>query len=80
VSEADERGIAAVSEAPIVDLLGMREACMTEGITNLAGIEIPSADPLFLAVVGIHVMLGIAGTITGAIAMLSQKHAGQGLS
>ena len=50
---------------------------MTEGITNVAGIEIPSADPIFLAVVGVHVVLGLASTITGAIAMLSQKRAGR---
>jgi len=50
---------------------------MAEGMTNVVGIEIPSADPLFLAVVGIHVLLGLASTITGAIAMLSQKGAGR---
>jgi hypothetical protein len=50
---------------------------MTEGITNVAGIEIPSADPIFLAVVAIHVLLGLASTVTGAIAMLSQKRAGR---
>ena len=50
---------------------------MTEGITNVAGIEIPSTDPIFLAVVGVHVLLGLACTITGAIAMLSQKGAGR---
>ncbi len=50
---------------------------MTEGITNVAGIEIPSTDPVFLAVVGIHVLLGLACTVTGAIAMLSPKRAGR---
>jgi hypothetical protein len=50
---------------------------VTEGITNVAGIEIPSTDPIFLAVVGVHVLLGLACTITGAIAMLSQKSAGR---
>ena len=50
---------------------------MTEEITNVAGIEIPSTDPIFLAVVGVHVLLGLACTITGAIAMLSQKGAGR---
>ena len=50
---------------------------MIEGITNVAGIEIPSADPIFLAVVGIHVLLGLASTVTGAIAMLIQKRAGR---
>lgn len=50
---------------------------MTEGITNVAGIEIPSTDPVFLAVVGIHVLLGLACTVAGAIAMLSRKRAGR---
>ena len=50
---------------------------MTDGITDLAGIEIPSTDPIFLAVVGIHILLGLACTITGAIAMLSRKRAGR---
>jgi hypothetical protein len=30
---------------------------MAEGITNIAGIEIPSTDPIFLAVVGVHILL-----------------------
>ena len=46
---------------------------MPDEITNVAGIEIPSTDPIFLAVVGTHVLLGLACTVTGAIAMLSQK-------
>ena len=46
---------------------------MAEGITNIAGIEIPSTDPIFLAVVGVHVLLGLACTVTGAIAMLSRN-------
>jgi hypothetical protein len=41
---------------------------MAEGITNIAGIEIPSTDPIFLAVVGVHILLGLACTVTGAIA------------
>jgi lysylphosphatidylglycerol synthetase-like protein (DUF2156 family) len=45
--------------------------------TNFAGIDIPSRDPIFLAVVAVHVALGLACTITGAIAMLSQKRAGR---
>jgi len=46
---------------------------MAEATTDIAGIEIPSTNPIFLAVVGVHVLLGLACTITGAIAMLSQK-------
>lgn len=47
------------------------------GITNLAGLEIPSTNPVFLTVVGFHILLGLACVITGAIAMLSQKRAGR---
>jgi len=43
----------------------------------VAGIEIPSSDPVFLAVVGVHVLLGLACTITGIIAMLSPKRIGR---
>jgi uncharacterized membrane protein len=42
--------------------------------TTIGGIVIPSTDPAFLAVViGVHIPLGIACVVTGAIAMLSQK-------
>ena len=50
---------------------------MGDGTTNLAGIAIPSTDPVFLTVVGVHILLGLACTVTGAIAMLSQKRAGR---
>ena len=51
--------------------------CMGDGITDIAGIEIPSTNPVFLSVVGVHILLGLACVITGAIAMLSQKRAGR---
>jgi hypothetical protein len=51
---------------------------MTDGnITIVAGIDIPSTHPVFLTVVGVHVLLGLGCTITGAIAMLSRKRAGR---
>jgi hypothetical protein len=51
---------------------------MTDGdMTIVAGIEIPSTNPMFLTVVGVHVLLGLTCTVTGAIAMLSQKRAGR---
>lgn len=50
---------------------------MTDGSTTLAGIEIPSTDPFFLAVVGIHIPLGLACVIVGALAMLSKKQRGR---
>jgi len=49
---------------------------MADGITNVAGIEIPSTHPVFLAVVGIHILLGLACAIAGIVAMLSRKAAG----
>jgi hypothetical protein len=50
---------------------------MADGITDIAGIEIPSTNPVFLTVVGIHILLGLACVITGAIAMLSEKRRGR---
>jgi hypothetical protein len=50
---------------------------MTGNVIVVAGIEIPSSNPAFLVVVGVHVLLGLAGTITGIIAMLSAKRAGR---
>jgi len=49
---------------------------MRDHSINIAGIEIPSNDPVFLAVVGVHVLLGLVCTIAGAIAMLSVKRKG----
>ena len=47
---------------------------MTNGSTTLAGIEIPSTDPIFLTVVaGIHIPLGMVCVVVGALAMLSKK-------
>ncbi len=46
---------------------------MTVTSIIVAGIEIPSRDPAFLAVVAVHVLFGLAGTITGVTAMLSPK-------
>ena len=50
---------------------------MADGTTDIAGIEIPSTNPVFLTVVGVHVLLGLACVIAGAIAMLSRKRAGR---
>jgi hypothetical protein len=49
---------------------------MTDHAINVAGIGIPSSDPIFLVVVGVHVLLGLVCTITGAGAMLSVKRIG----
>lgn len=48
-----------------------------ERVTPILGIPIPSTDPFFLAIVGIHVLFGLAAVITGAVAMLSKKGRGR---
>lgn len=48
-----------------------------ESTTIILGIPIPSSSPIFLAVVGVHVLFGLAAVITGAVAMLSQKGRGR---
>ncbi|HJW42510.1 MAG TPA: hypothetical protein VJ476_14940, partial [Rhizomicrobium sp.] len=45
--------------------------------TVILGIPIPSTDPIFLGVIGIHVLFGVAAVITGALAMLSKKGRGR---
>src|SRR5689334_18896840 len=48
------------------------------GSTTIAGIEIPSIDPLFIAIVfGIHIPVGIACVTAGAVAMLAGKGRGR---
>jgi len=48
-----------------------------ESTTVVLGIPIPSTDPLFLAIVGVHVLFGLAAVTAGAIAMLSNKRRGR---
>jgi hypothetical protein len=50
---------------------------MTSGSTIVAGIEIPSTDPVFLTIVGIHIPLGLACVVVGIMAMLSEKGRGR---
>ena len=50
---------------------------MAVGATIVAGIEVPSVSPLFLAVVGFHVVAGTVAVIAGIIAMLSKKQPGR---
>jgi hypothetical protein len=50
---------------------------IADATTNIAGIEIPSTNPIFLAGVGIHILLGLGCVVTGAVAMLSPKRAGR---
>jgi uncharacterized membrane protein len=50
---------------------------MAGGTTIIAGIPIPSTDPVFLAIVGFHVLFGLVCVIAGAVAMLSRKGRGR---
>jgi hypothetical protein len=50
---------------------------MTGTLITVAGIDIPSSDPAFLAVVAMHVLFGLVCTITGITAMLSPKRSGR---
>lgn len=50
---------------------------MSQTPITIAGILIPSASPIFLGVVAIHVFAGIAAVITGIVAMLSAKGPGR---
>lgn len=51
---------------------------MTGGnMTIVAGIEIPSTSPIFLTVVGLHVLIASVSVISGVVAMLSPKGAGR---
>jgi hypothetical protein len=50
---------------------------MTNNAIVVAGIEIPSDLPFFVAVVAIHVGVGLICVVTGIIAMLSEKRPGR---
>jgi uncharacterized membrane protein len=50
---------------------------MPEATTVVAGIPIPSTNPIFLAVVGVHVLVGLICVVAGAVAMLSPKRSGR---
>ena len=55
----------------------LRALQMTGGMTIIAGIPIPSTSLIFLAGVGVHVLVGLTCTIAGAVAMLSNKGRGR---
>src|SRR4029079_5084078 len=45
--------------------------------TVIFGIPIPSSNPIFLSIVAIHVLFGLAAVIIGAVAMLTNKGRGR---
>ena len=52
--------------------------CMADDNTTVVlGLPIGSADPVFLTIVGVHVLFGLATVIAGAVAMLSKKGRGR---
>jgi hypothetical protein len=61
------------------DVSNDRANVMTAAETTVvAGIEIPSTDPVFLTVIfALHIPLGLACVAMGAIAMLSEKRRGR---
>jgi hypothetical protein len=50
---------------------------MADGTITVLGIPLPSTDPLFLGVVGIHIAFGLSAVGTGLVAMLSGKGRGR---
>ena len=50
---------------------------MSDDMTIVFGMPVPSTDPGFLAVVRFHILVGVACVITGMVAMLSRKGRGR---
>ena len=50
---------------------------MSGDTTIVFGVPVPSVDPVFLAVVRFHILVGIACVVAGLIAMLSLKRRGR---
>ena len=50
---------------------------MVDDVTLVAGIPIPSTSPIFLALVGLHVLAGLVCVAAGAVEMLSRKGRGR---
>jgi hypothetical protein len=46
-------------------------------VTIIGGIPIPSTSPIFLSIVGAHVVLGLIAVVAGIVAMLSVKGPGR---
>lgn len=57
-------------------VIGPRISPMHDGNTEVAGLVVPSTSPVFLTLVGIHVILGLAAVIAGGLAMFARKQKG----
>ncbi|MFA6125362.1 MAG: DUF2306 domain-containing protein [Sphingomonas sp.] len=47
------------------------------GTTSIIGLPVPSTDPIFLAIMVVHIGFGLAAVVTGLLAMLSRKGRGR---
>lgn len=54
-----------------------QENHMSSDTTIVFGVPVPSIDPVFLAVVRFHIVVGVISVVTGVTAMLSQKGRGR---
>jgi uncharacterized membrane protein len=73
-----DSGALSVITALVTETSSRRErASMSNETTLVFGVPVPSVDPVFLAVVRFHILVGIVCVITGVVAMLSQKRRGQ---
>ena len=50
---------------------------MPSDTTIVFGVPVPSVDPVFLAVVRFHIVVGTACVLAGVVAMLSHKGRGR---
>jgi uncharacterized membrane protein len=50
---------------------------MSDDTTIVFGVPVPSVDPVFLAVVRFHILVGILCAVAGVVAMLSNKGRGR---
>jgi hypothetical protein len=50
---------------------------MPDDTTIVFGVPVPSIDPGFLAVVRLHILVGVACVLSGLVAMLSRKRRGR---
>jgi len=69
--------VRAVLEEGTAEAIRKETNLMGDQMTDIAGIEVPFYDPIFLAVVGVHILLGLACTVAGVVAMLSRKREGR---
>ena len=50
---------------------------MAESSTIILGIPVPSTDPIFLGLVGVHIAFGLCAVASGVVAMFSPKGRGR---